>query len=460
MESKFDIQGIWAGQYKSKLVTADEAVKCIRDGDWVDYPQITTVAHDLDLALSKRIPEFNNLYVRVSTLQYIPKIFEVDPEGLHCCINEQSFTPRSRKMKTMGSNVHFVPHLYHEQGRWYSTNLCGINVMFVEVCPMDKNGYFNLSVMGGTAMDMIKAHGGNTDSFKLIVEVNTNLPKVHGDNNVHVTDVDYIVESVSNAPLPNYPNLDGDEIDNKIADIIVGQIEDGACLQLGIGGIPNFVGKKLCESDIKDLGCHSEMFCDSYVDMFNCGKLTNKRKTVCRDKSLFTFALGSQKMYDFIDDNPGVECWPVSRVNDPAVIGQNDKVVSICGCINVDVYGNVSSESTGFKMISGTGGQLDYHLASFRSNGGKGIVCCHSAKTNKQGEFVSAIVPYFSPGTKTTLPESITNYVVTEYGIASLKGKPQWQRAEELIKIAHPQFRDQLIKDCEVAGIWRKSNKR
>lgn len=457
MKSKFNIQGVWADDYRSKLVTADEAVKCIRDGDWIDYPQITTVAHDLDLALSKRIHDFNDLYVRTSTLQYIPKIFEVDPEGKHVCINEQSFTPRSRKMKTMGSNVHFVPHLYSEQGLWYTKNLCGINVMFVEACPMDKNGYFNLSLMGGAAMDMIKARGGNVDKFTLIVDVNTNLPRVHGDNNVHIKDVDFIVENIANDPLPNYPNIDGDEIDNKIAEIIVGQIEDGACLQLGIGGIPNFVGKKLCESDIKDLGCHSEMFCDSYVDMFNCGKLTNKRKTICRDKSLFTFALGSQKMYDFINDNPG---GPVSRVNDPAVIGQNDKVVSICGCINVDVYGNVSSESSGFKMISGTGGQLDYHYASFRSNGGKGIVCCHSAKKNKQGELVSAIVPYFAPGTKTTLPESITNYVATEYGIVHLKGKPQWQRAEALISIAHPQFREQLIKDCETAGIWRKSNKR
>lgn len=460
MKSKFDLKGIWVDEYMSKLVTADEAVQCIKDGDRIDYPEITTVAHDLDLALSKRIPEFNDLYVRCSTLQYIPKIFEADPEGEHFVLNEQSFTPRSRKMAKIGSNVHFVPHLYSEQGLWYTSKHVGIDVMFVEVGPMDKNGWFNLSVMGGTAMDMIKARGGDTDHFKLIVEVNTNLPRVHGDNNVHVTEVDYIVESVSNAPLPNYPNLDGDEIDEKIADIIVSQIEDGACLQLGIGGIPNFVGKKLCESDIKDLGCHSEMFCDSYVDMFNCGKLTNKRKTVCKDKSLFTFALGSQKMYDFIDDNPGVECWPVTRVNAPAVIAQNDRVVSICGCINVDVYGNVSSESTGFKMISGTGGQLDYHFASFKSYRGKGIVCCHSAKTTKEGNFESAIVPYFKPGTKTTLPESITNYVVTEYGIASLKGKAQWERAEALIEIAHPQFRDQLIKDCQVAGIWRRSNKR
>jgi len=451
---------IWLKQYKEKLRTADEAVKCIKDGDWVDYAQLTSVCHDLDQALARRKDDFENLFVRVSTLQYIPEIFKVDPDGEHFCINEQSFTPNSRKMKKMGSNVHFVPHLYHEMGFWYYTGTIGINVMFVEACPMDEHGYFNLSVIGSTAMDMIKAKGGNTDSFKIIIEINTTLPRVHGDNNVHISDVDFIVESKSNEPLPTYPAIEGDEIDEKIANNIVNELSDGACLQLGIGGIPNFVGKKIAESDLKDLGCHTEMFCDSYVDLFNCGKLTNKRKTVCKDKSLFTFAMGSEKLYEFVNNNPGLECWPVSRVNDPAVIAQNDKVVSICGCLNIDYFGNVSSESIGYKQISGTGGQLDYHLASFRSNGGKGFVCCHSYKLKKDGTKESTIIPYFQPGTKVTLPESITNYIVTEYGVANLKGQPTWKRTEDIINLAHPDFREELIAGAEKAGIWRRSNKR
>lgn len=223
--------------------------------------------------------------------------------------------------------------------------------------------------------------------------------------------------------------------------------------------MPNLVGKKLVESDYKDLGCHSEMFVDAYMDLDRACKLTNRRKQLDKGKSVFTFAMGSAELYEYMDRNPSLLCMPVSYTNDPFVIAKNDRVYSICSCLEVDIFGNVSSESIGFKQISATGGQLDYHYASNRSKNGKGFLCLPSTKPQKDGSIASNIVVSFQPGTQVTVPANITNYIVTEYGVANLKGLPTWARVEALINLAHPDFREDIIKAAEKARIWRASNK-
>ena len=258
-------------------------------------------------------------------------------------------------------------------------------------------------------------------------------------------------------PVP--PQTQASEADMGIAKHVMQLLEDGATIQLGIGALPNIVGSMIAHSDLKDLGVHTEMLADSYVDMYEAGRITGKHKSIDQGKMVYTFAMGSQKLYDFLDNNPAAAIYPVDYTNDPCVIGRNPKVFAINNAIEVDLFTQVSSESSGTRQISGTGGQLDFILGAFNSEGGKGLICISSTYKQKDGTMASRIVPTLSPGSIVTCPRSLVHYVVTEFGYAQMKGKSTWQRAEALINIAHPDFRDQLIKDAEAMGIWRRSNK-
>jgi acyl-CoA hydrolase len=228
---------------------------------------------------------------------------------------------------------------------------------------------------------------------------------------------------------------------------------------LGIGGLPNYVGKILAESDLKDLGVHSEMMCDAFVDLFEKGKITGRCKTRHKYKMVYTFALGSQRLYDFLDHNPACGIYPVDICNNPESIGLNYKQVAINNAIMVDIYGQVSSESADFRQISGTGGQLDFTYGAWLSEGGKSFICMPSTNRLKDGRTVSRIVPFITPGNIVTAPRTIPMFIVTEYGKANIIGKSVWQRAEMLINIAHPDFRDELIKDAQKQKIWTRTNK-
>ena len=236
-------------------------------------------------------------------------------------------------------------------------------------------------------------------------------------------------------------------------------IQDGACLQLGIGGLPNSVGTMLCESGIKDLSMHTELCSDAYLDLFEAGKLTNRCNTLHRDKGMFGMAFGSKRLYDWLDHNPGLMACPLQYVNDPAIIGSIDNVVAINNCICVDLYGQVSSESSGTRHISGTGGQLDFMDGAARSKGGKGFIAMTATYTDRQGNLRSRIVPHLG-GDIVTTPRSQAYYIVTEYGIANLVGRTTWERAESMVELAHPDFREELIRNAEAQRIWRRSNKR
>ena len=248
------------------------------------------------------------------------------------------------------------------------------------------------------------------------------------------------------------------KIDKYIAEYVVSQIESHSTLQLGIGALPGCIGSMLADSDVRNINAHTEMFVDAYVDLFEAGKLTGN-KPVDKGKAVYTFAGGTKRLYDFIDDNPICCSAPVDYVNSIETVSKIKNFISINSCIQVDLYGQVCSESAGVQQVSGTGGQLDFVLGAYASKGGKSFLCTPSTRTLKDGSRESLIKPMLSEGSIVTTPRTATNFVVTEYGIANLKGKNTWQRAELLINIAHPDFRDELIKDAEKMGIWKNTSK-
>ncbi len=443
---------IYMKEYQNKLVSADEAVKVVKSGDWVDYGDFVASSVECDKALAKRKDELKAVKIRACTSTIIPETIMCDPEGDHFYYHDWSYSTITRSLADKG-RAFFLPEWYHEIPGMYKKRL-QTDVAFFTVTPMDKYGNFNLS----TSCSKLLAE--KETARKIVVEVNSSLPYCHSaaNNNIHISEADFIVEG-NNSPIMELKKPPVTDIDRKIASLIMEEMEDGACLQLGIGGMPNTVGEMIAQSDLRDLGVHTEMLVDSYVDMYEAGRITNRAKNVFKDKFIYTFAMGTRRLYDFLDDNSQCLIMPVDYTNDPFIIAQNDKVVSLCSCLEVDILGQVSSESIGFRHISGTGGQLDFHFASFRSKGGKGFLCMPSTSRRKDGTVESKIVPCFKPGTVVTVPSAVTNYVVTEYGIVNLKGKSTWERAEALISIAHPDFRDELIRVAQENRIWLPRNK-
>lgn len=439
--------------YKSKLKTAKDAVKVIKAGDWVDYGCFIGQAFTLDIALAERKDELNDVKIRAVTRTYSTAVTKADPEGEHFTYHSWHFSAGERKMHDKGL-AYFIPILFREVPQYYNNEI-DVDVAMIQVTPMDSQGFFNYGLQNAFTRTIIEK------AKYVILEVNENLPRVLGGYNeaVHITEIDCVVEGESPA-MPDIPEAPICEIDQQIAEMIVGQLEDGSCIQLGIGGMPNAVGKLIAKSDLKDLGVHTEMFVDAYIDMYESGRITGRNKTIDKGKMVFTFGMGSNKLYDFVNNNPLIASYPVNYTNYPHIIAQNEKVISINNCVDMDIFGQVSSESSGVRQISGTGGQVDFFEGAYLSKGGKAFCCMTSTYNAKDGSLASRIKPVLSPGAIVTTPRSVVNYIVTEYGIVNMKGKSTWERAEAIISIAHPDFRESLIKDAEEFGIWRKSNKR
>jgi len=439
-------------QYQEKLCTAEQAAALIRSGDKVFMGEFAQNVEAVDAALALRAHELRDVILVTTTRAKPLKCVEADPKGQAFLWSDWHFSGLARKYGEKGL-ASYIPLCYH-QGPQSVDLYEEPDVAVVQVTPMDANGFFNLS----TSCSMTPAYCRKAK--KVIVEVNTRTPRCLGglDETIHISKVAQVVEG-PNSPLLQLPEAQGSEADRLIANHVMALLEDGSTIQLGIGALPNIVGAMIAQSDLKDLGVHTEMLADSYVDMYNAGRITGKRKAIDRGKMVYTFAMGSQKLYDFLDNNPVAAIFPATYTNDPAIIGRNPKVVAINNAIEIDLFTQVASESAGPRQISGTGGQLDFIMGAYKSEGGKGLICINSTFKKKDGSIGSRIVPTLSAGTIVTCPRSVVHYVVTEYGVAQMKAKSAWQRAEALIGIAHPDFRDQLSKDAEALGVWRQSNK-
>ena len=290
---------------------------------------------------------------------------------------------------------------------------------------------------------------------------NEDMPVCLGgfENGVHISNVDMIVEGSNPTIAEMGGGAAATDVDEAVAKLIVDEIPDGACLQLGIGGMPNAVGSLIAKSDLKDLGVHTEMYVDAFVDIAAAGKITGAHKALDKGRQVYAFGAGTKKLYDYLNNNPACMSAPVDYTNDVRTIAALDNFMSINNAVDLDLFGQVNAESAGIKHISGAGGQLDFVLGAYLSKGGKSFICCSSTFKNKAGELQSRILPTLNQGSIVTDTRANLHYLVTEYGKVNLKGLATWQKCEAIISVAHPQFRDQLIKEAEKMHIWRQSNK-
>ena len=437
--------------YNSKLCSAEEAVKLVKDGDWVDYSQTMSFPVALDRALAARRDELRDINVRGAISMYPVQVVEQDPDGKAFTYNPWHCSGLDRKYVDMG-RAFYTPMLFRHCGRYYERGYAKVNVAMVTVAPMDRHGYFSYGLTNCAQQELIDA------ADYVIVEVNPNMPYIVGleADSIHVSQVDRIVEN--DTPFTHSKPVSVSEIDRQIAANIFPYLEDGITLQLGIGGMPNALGTLIAESDLKDLGMHTELMSDGYLTLYQAGKITNAKKELNRGKGIFGICNGSQELYDFLDHNISILSAPMRYINDPAVIRQFSKFVSINGCIAFDLYGQVCSETAGLRHISGTGGQLDFVTGAFEAEHGKAFLATASTFTDKNGQIHSNILPHFTRGDVITTPRTQAPYMVTEYGVANLSGLTTWQRAEAIIRIAHPDFREDLIRAAEDQKIWRRSN--
>lgn len=447
-------------EYKRKLITAEQAARLVQSNAIIDYGMFATKPVDFDAALGKRAGDgLQNVSIRgTGSVLPIPEVIKNDPEQKSFQYFSWYFTMLDRKAGDYGLVAH-NPFNYHE------ATLLAYNegdfdhlkpqVWCAQTTSMDKHGCFNFGLGNSHNRGMaLKADIA-------IVEVNQNMPNCLGGNDeyVHISEIDYIIEGSSTPIFSTPPAPEATPEERKIAEYILNEIPDGACLQLGIGALPNLIGHMIADSDLKDMGIQSEMFCDSFVAMYEKGKITNARKTYDVNKSTYSFCLGTQQTYDFLDLNPRCASTAVIHTNDPSRVALQDRVIAINNILEIDLLSQVCSETYGLRQISGTGGQLDFVIGAFHSKGGKGILAFSSTFKDKDGKMHSRIKPLLTPGAVVTVPRTQVHYLVTEHGIVNLKATSTWGRAEALIGLAHPDFRDELLQAAQDMKIWSRTNR-
>jgi itaconate CoA-transferase len=424
-------------QYKKKLTTPEKAVGDIKDGATIVLGMGNAEPPALLAAIANRARQGDlksiTFYLLHPSEHAATTILAPD---LCDCIQVYSWFVglADRAQVRVGLN-YFVPNYFHQIPRLVR-DFMQVDVTVATVSPMDKAGYFTF----GTANDYTSTAARHCK--KLIVEVNEHMPRIFGDSLLHVSEVDTIVEN--HVPLLDIAPQEPGAEDEIIGNCIARMVPDGATIQLGVGNVPSAAAHHLM--DHKDLGIHTEMFCPSMVDLIEKGVVTGRRKSLHPRKNVFTFARGTKRMYEFMDNNPTMESYPVSYVNAPAVIAENENMVSINSILEVDLLGQCNAEFMGGYQFSGTGGQLDFARGAFDSKGGKSILAFHS--TARKGE-ISRVVPRFESGTVVTTPRMDTHYLVTEHGVVNLKGKSTRERALDIISLAHPRFRDELLRAAE-----------
>ncbi len=428
----------WTSQYQSRVVTADEAVEVIQSGNRLFMTGNVSVPQQLLAALVKRAPAVKDVEI-CQALSVGPADYVSPAVEGHLRVNTLFISANVRKAVQEG-RADFTPVLLSEFPLLFKTGVLPVDVALVHVSPPDEHGFCSLGVEVGLTKSP-------AESAKIIIaEVNEQMPRTLGDSFIHVSRLNCIVPV--NYPVAELPQGgEGDDaISQKIACYIAELIPDGATMQMGIGAIPdavlNFLGDK------RDLGIHSEMFSDGVVRLVEKGVITNSRKTLHPGKIVVGFILGTQSLYHWADDNPLCEFHRQEYVNDPFVIAQNDKMVAINSAIEVDLTGQVCADSIGPKLYSGVGGQVDFIYGASRSKGGVPVIALPSTTTLRDGTLISRIVCMLKQGAGVVTSRNHVHYVVTEYGVASLYGKTIRQRAQQLINVAHPDFRADLEKQA------------
>lgn len=427
-------------QYNEKLMTAKELMKYVKSGMHV-HADISlsvppAIVHALDEAALAG--QFENVTFSNAILNYPMECLK-DP-AMASRLRVDSWFSSGITRKSVNAGISDIFPAYYRQWPELIREYQNFDIFIACVSPMDSHGYFSFGATGSAIPAAIEK------SSMVLLEVNDKMPRALGGQQIHISEVTALCEN--NVDLLTSAPAELDETSLKIGAIIADEIPDGSCLQIGIGAIPDAVGSLL--KDKKHLGIHTEMFTSCLVDLVECGAVDNSRKQHNKGYSVTTFAFGSQKIYDYIDNNPRMKVLPVDYVNDPAVIAQLDNFMSINGAVEVDILGQVSAESVGTKHISGTGGQVDYVQGATHSKGGKSFIAFSSTTA---GGKVSRIKNILTPGSVVTTSKNDVDYIVTEYGMAKLRGQTIGSRVKQLISIAHPDFRDELTFEAKKRGI-------
>jgi len=431
-----------------KSITPEAAAGLVESGNWVDYGFGMGQPDRFDRALAARANELRGVRVR-SCMSLRPRaVLEADPTGEHFLSFNWHFSAYDRGKHDAG-RCNYIPMNFGEAPDYYRRFVDPIDIVCVKTAPMDEHGFFNF----GGAVTYQKAMCERART--LVVEISPAMPYVYGsEESVHASEVDYAIEGDADSPV-ELANPAPSEVDRKVAALIAGEIEDGACLQIGVGGMPNSVCSLLKEAGVRDLGIHTEMLVDGMIDLIEAGLVTGGRKAIDRYQAVFTFAMGSRRQYEFIHRNPRVQSHPVDYTNLPHNIMKNEKVVSINNTTQIDLQGQAASESSGHRHLTGTGGQLQFVRGAYASRGGKSFMCL-SSTYEKRGARESRIATALTRGNIVTTPRTDVMYVVTEYGLVNLKGKSVAERAKALIGIAHPDFRESLEREARESNLLPK----
>ncbi len=440
--------GGYSSELKRKTIAAERAAELVQSNSWLDFGFGLGQPDLFDQALAARVPKLEGVKIRGCLTMRPRASVEADPAARRVSFLSWYFSGLDRALHDKGL-CHHIPMNFGEAPDYYR-RFNQVDLAVLKTTPMDEHGFFNFGLS-------VSYHKAVTEKAKtVIVETNASMPYAYGvENGVHISEVDYVIDAGS-SPLPELQNPPGGPVEQKVAALIAPEIEDGACIQIGIGAMPNAVCELLAESPIKELGVHTEMFVDALMTLYETGKVTGAHKRLNRYQMSYCFAAGSARMYRFLDRNAACFTGPVDYTNLPHNIMQNDRVVAICNAAQVDLTGQACSESAGIRQISGTGGQLQFIRGAYASHGGKAFLCLASTY-ERGGRRESRIVARIADSNIVTTPRTDVMYVVTEYGMVNLKGKSVPERARALIGIAHPDFREELERTARESRLLPRS---
>lgn len=420
----------WKEYYNSRKVSADEAAAKIKSGDRIAYGHATGEPQVMAEAILKREKELENVTF-IHGLAMGPSLYCADHVDHKCITHETVFAGTNTRKAVHEERATFVPMHFSDCPGAFRNGIIPINVAIIHVSEPDKFGYCSF----GISVDYERAA---VDAASLVIaEVNSKMPRIFGDSLIHVTEIDYFVETSRDLYVMEKPTIG--PVEEAIGKNIASLVEDGACLQLGMGAIPNAIMEFL--GDKNDLGIHTELISDGAMELIKAGVINGKRKTLHPNKAVATFASGTTALYEWLHENPAVEFYPVDYINNSHIISQNEKMFSVNSALQVDCMGQVCAETINAKQYSGIGGQMDFVRGATWAKGGKSVI---AMPATAKGGTISRIVATFKPGDAVSTPRNDVDYVVTEYGIAHLRGQNIQERARRLIAIAAPQFRDEI----------------